>query len=279
MQSTIKNKLFSFIFSVLIHATALFIIVLTFDLQGTQVMQADSPDQEIIQGMLVNETIMNQEIKRVVEEREDVRIAEEQARIEVQNRERERLEEFRRYEQQRQDDARIAEENERSRLQQIQREEAQQVERVQRQRQAELDRQKIVEEARMQAAMQERERLFEEARANAEARALQQRQALENQRRLSEIEQERNAWMRLIQLRIRQVWRSPGAVDDVLCRLLVTLIPSGEVVGVTVQECNASDQIILSVERAVRQASPLPLPHISSVFERQIELDFIIEKQ
>ena len=65
-----------------------------------------------------------------------------------------------------------------------------------------------------------------------------------------------------------------------LCRLLVTLIPSGEVVGVTVQECNASDQIILSVERAVRRASPLPLPRITSVFERRLELDFIIiEKQ
>jgi colicin import membrane protein len=279
MQVAIRNKISPFIFSVFIHAGALLIIILTFDLQGTQVIQLDNPDQEIIQGMLINETIMNQEIQRVLDEREDTRMAEERVRTDIQNRDRERQAEVLRQEQQRQDEARIADENERNRLQQIQREEAQRIEQEQRQRRAELDRQKMAEEARMRAAMQERERLVEEARANTEARALQQRQALEDQRRLSEIEQERNAWVRLIQARIRQAWISPGATDYVLCRLLVTLIPSGEVVGVTVQECNASDQIILSVERAVRRASPLPLPRITSVFERRLELDFIIEKQ
>jgi colicin import membrane protein len=272
MQVAIRNKISPFIFSVFIHAGALLIIILTFDLQGTQVIQLDNPDQEIIQGMLINETIMNQEIQRVLDEREDTRMAEERVRTDIQNRDRERQAEVLRQEQQRQDEARIADENERNRLQQIQREEAQRIEQEQRQRRAELDRQKMAEEARMRAAMQERERLVEEARANTEARALQQRQALEDQ-------QERNAWVRLIQARIRQAWISPGATDYVLCRLLVTLIPSGEVVGVTVQECNASDQIILSVERAVRRASPLPLPRITSVFERRLELDFIIEKQ
>ena len=95
---------------------------------------------------------------------------------------------------------------------------------------------------------------------------------------MREIDQERNFYIRLIEARITQAWIWAGTVSDVRCRLLVTQIPSGDVVAVEVLECNASDAVIRSIEAAVNRASPLPQPRVSGVFDRLLELDFIIEQ-
>jgi len=273
-----KGSAFSFIYSLAVHLAALLIITLTFELRGTQATPLFNDSQEIIQGVLIDEGLLNQERQRIADRVEQAREAEEALRIESQRIESERVERARQQEEMRVEASRIAQEQESLRVDQVRNEERRRQEQAQRQREAEVERQRLAEQARLRARDVERTRLAEVARNNTESRAAERRAELENQRRLREIDQERNFYIRLIEARITQAWIRPGTVSDVRCRLLVTQIPSGDVVDVEVLECNASDAVIRSIEAAVNRASPLPQPRVSGVFDRLLELDFIIEQ-
>ena len=277
--SVIRIK--SLTYAVLIHVFSLLVVTLTFNVSSSETPFLFNPEEEIIQGLLINETDLNAERERIAYEREQVRL--EQERIEAERIATERrLEAERIAEQQRIESERLAEIERQERIQRETIERAQLQERQQReadarQRAAEAERIRLAEEARARAAEEERIRQAEQARQEAEARALAQRESLENQRRLSQIEQEKAYWVRLIQARIEQAWVAPGNTSNVRCRLLVTQIPSGDVVDVRMIECNGNDTLLRSVESAVYRASPLPQPRIPGVFERLLELDFIIE--
>ncbi len=54
----------------------------------------------------------------------------------------------------------------------------------------------------------------------------------------------------------------------------VTQIPGGEVVGVRLGECNGDDVVVRSIEAAVYQSSPRPLPPDPELFERNLRFTF-----
>jgi colicin import membrane protein len=162
---------------------------------------------------------------------------------------------------------------------QRQREEAE----AERQRQAELERQR-------QEAEAERQRVAEEERRRREAEAERQRQAeleaqldVELQREAERLAAARGGaldeYQTLLRNRIEQNWiRPPSARPGIDCTVHVTQIPSGEVINARVASCNGDEAVVRSIEAAVLRASPLPLPSVPSLFERNLIIDFVPEE-
>ncbi|HAH79874.1 MAG TPA: cell envelope integrity protein TolA, partial [Gammaproteobacteria bacterium] len=68
---------------------------------------------------------------------------------------------------------------------------------------------------------------------------------------------------------VRQNWsRPPSARNGMSARLLVELIPTGEVISVAVVEGSGNAAFDQAAEQAVRQARRFPVPDNNSQFER-----------
>lgn len=143
---------------------------------------------------------------------------------------------------------------------------------------AEEAKRKAEEEAKRAAEAERRRKEAEQtAREQAELEADLQRQLAAEQARMdarrSGLEDE---YIRLITNRIEQNWiRPPGAQSGLDCLVKVTQIPSGEVVNVTVGQCNGDEAVVRSIEAAVLKASPLPLPPVQALFERNLNIRFV----
>jgi colicin import membrane protein len=117
------------------------------------------------------------------------------------------------------------------------------------------------EKAEFERAVFEEERRVEEARKQAEHTARLQTQ--------------RSQYVATIAQKVNNNWLRPaGNVDGLSCDVIVTQTMSGDVIDVRLQECANDVAFQRSVERAVRKASPLPLPPDPEVFDREIFFTF-----
>lgn len=196
---------------------------------------------------------------------------EEQKRLEDARIEAERLERIR---QQDAEQQRLAAEAERKRKAEEERQRRAEEERQRQAREVELERQRLEAEQKRQEEIErqraENERLRQEAEAarqaeiNAESRRLEAMQATALQ-----------AYMFAIQQRIQQRWVRPAsATANLECVVNIRQLPGGEVVDVSLGQCNGDSTVQRSILNAVRQASPLPTPRDPSVFDRNIRLIF-----
>jgi len=137
----------------------------------------------------------------------------------------------------------------------------------------------------------ERERVERErvARENAE-RERRQREEAERRRREAELAEQlaseerrdavrgsalANQYKAQIEAKIMQNWRKPpSARPGLVCEVRVTQVPGGSVAGVQITRCNGDEAVRLSVEDAVRRASPLPAPPDPALFERELIVTF-----
>lgn len=79
-----------------------------------------------------------------------------------------------------------------------------------------------------------------------------------------------------IQRKVKENWvKPPGVSGDIGCDIVVTQIPSGDVVDVHVKRCTVGGDLLRrSVEAAVLKSSPLPGAPDPAVFDRTINLFF-----
>jgi colicin import membrane protein len=78
-----------------------------------------------------------------------------------------------------------------------------------------------------------------------------------------------------ITARVERAWKRPAsAKEGIRCVINVTQLPSGEVTGVRIDECNGDAAVRQSIEIAVYNASPLPKPPDPSLFDRHLKLVF-----
>lgn len=160
----------------------------------------------------------------------------------------------------------------------------------------EAERRKKEEQARLAALKKEEEELErrrreEEKKKEEQARlaALKKEEEELEQRRRMEMEaaeRERKArsvvdeYVVFIQQKVNRNWLRPGNIQEGLsCEVLVRLIPGGEVVSVQITQSSGDPVFDRSVERAVRKASPLPLPDDASLFPYFKELKFIFKPE
>ena len=96
--------------------------------------------------------------------------------------------------------------------------------------------------------------------------------ALLNEERLWEAKTEREkvlAYVANIQDRIVRKWsRPPSARNGMSCLLRVALLPTGEVLQVSVEETSGNEAFDNSAVRAVFRASNLPVPEDNFLFEK-----------
>jgi colicin import membrane protein len=137
--------------------------------------------------------------------------------------------------------------------------------------------QKRKEDAEQKRAVDERRRIeAEEKRRQAEMQANLHRELEAEEHRLAAISSGKLAeYLAMIGDRVERNWVQPlSANPDVECVVHVTQIPGGEVVNVRVGRCNGDTAVVRSIEAAVFNASPLPLPPDPSLFDRILIFTF-----
>ena len=87
----------------------------------------------------------------------------------------------------------------------------------------------------------------------------------------------------MIEAEVRKHWQiPPGAKAGMECELRVRLLPSGEVIRVELVKSSGNSVFDKSVQIAVRQASPLPVPKVETgLFDvfRDLRFPFKLEKK
>jgi len=163
--------------------------------------------------------------------------------------------------------------NEQKRVEEKRLEEQQRLDQL---RKDEVDRAKKKQEQKRKAEI-ERQRLESE-------RALQEQLAAEQ--RLLEAESARQAqgvvdkYREIIKQKITRNWLRPAASKKGLaCKVLVRLIPGGEVIEVRITSSSGDASFDRSVETAVLKASPLPLPPDPLLFEAFRELKLLFNPE
>ena len=117
------------------------------------------------------------------------------------------------------------------------------------------------EKAEFERALLEEERREEEARVQA-ARAARLQTQLQQ-------------YMMQIDQAVENNWLRPAtSSEEQSCEVIVTQTMSGDVIDVQLQSCTSDNAFQRSVERAVRKASPLPLPPDPELFDRKIQFTF-----
>ena len=166
-------------------------------------------------------------------------------------------------------------------------------------RQRELEAQNAAEQKKLEAERLERERL-EKERVDAEAAKKQAEELARQERlaRLSELaqssleqaiaEESQNlaagseeavvrSFHAVIYDQVRRNWsRPPSSRTGMQARLLVELIPTGEVVTVTVVDGSGNGAFDRSAENAVRQAGRFDVPEDNALFEKHFRRFYLL---
>jgi hypothetical protein len=134
----------------------------------------------------------------------------------------------------------------------------------------------------------ERKRQVEIGRQREENKRL--RRELEDVAQADEIAAEENRFSALdagalaiyvaqIKQKIERNWSAPASARaEVKCSARVRQVPGGEVVGVTILNCNGDDAVKRSLEAAIYRSSPLPEPSDPNLFDRNILLNLSIRQ-
>ncbi len=142
-----------------------------------------------------------------------------------------------------------------------------------RRREEEEERQRIEAERQLAESLEAEER---ERRVAAEAEERERKEAARKARALTAAEK----YKLLIRQKVSRNWaRPPGAQRGLQCTVRVRLVPSGDVLQVTVAKTSGDEQFDRSVENAVYKASPLPLPGDRDLFEYFREIEFIFNPE
>lgn len=146
--------------------------------------------------------------------------------------------------------------------------------------QAERDRQKKAQDQqKAEAARKEQERLQRLARLSELAESsMQQAMALEGEQLQSGSEERVvQSFHAAIYDLVRRNWsRPPSARTGMSVRVRVELIPTGEVVAVTVVDSSGNEAFDRSAEHAVRRAGRFEVPEDNSLFEAHFRRFYIL---
>jgi colicin import membrane protein len=134
---------------------------------------------------------------------------------------------------------------------------------------------KAEKEAQAKAAAEKKRAAQEQRDREAREADLRDKLAEEETRTSAGFQSLKASYVRAIQAHVEQRWyEPPGVAAGLSCTIYVTQIPGGEVVGMRFGPCNGGAAVRQSIETAVRNASPLPLPPEPALFEREVELVF-----
>ncbi|WP_221798341.1 cell envelope integrity protein TolA [Oceanobacter mangrovi] len=130
---------------------------------------------------------------------------------------------------------------------------------------AEADRK--AQEADLQRQLAEEQAMLERLTAEQAERELQQRQQQEEQ--AAKDQEAISSFESQIMAKVSRAWMyPPGVAPDMEVSVRVNLVPTGEVISVSVIKSSGNTALDRSVEQAVMKASPLPVPQDVRIFEK-----------
>ena len=267
-------------FRALILAIAVHVVVVAIAVVAFRWPSEPSPGADIVKAVVVDDTeeLKKQEAKRkkaaAKKKAEAKRKREEQKRKAEAEHKRKDAEKKRLAEQKAKEEAARKRKEEEQRMAEEQRlEEERRLLEEERRREEEEERQRQDAERQLAESLEAEER---ERRKAAEAEEREREEAARKARALTAAEK----YKLLIRQKVSRNWaRPPGAQTGLQCTVRVRLVPSGDVLQVTVVKTSGDERFDRSVENAVYKASPLPLPEERDLFEyfREIEFIFIPE--
>ena len=264
--------------SVALHLLAAALLVFSFDFSSRNLFKP-APVVNIVQTVAIDEKQVQQEVER------------------LQKIDRDKAEAARKKEQELQrklaDLQRQAKATEKKRVEEEKRlaEVAQKKEQEARQRQAEqeklaelkkqadaLEQKKRAEEARRKKEAEAKKRA-EEERKQKEAEAVLKNMLAEEQkaREAAQAKADMNIiaqYSARIQAAIQQRYNITGLDTGLSAQLLIRMVPGGEVVSVQIEKSSGNEVFDRRAEAAVYEASPLPVPAETRLFEQLREIRF-----
>ena len=267
-------------FRALILAIAVHLVVVAIAVVAFRWPSEPSPGADIVKAVAVDDTekLKKQEAKRkkaaAKKKAEAKRKREEQKRKAEAEHKRKDAEKKRLAEQKAKEEAARKRKEEEQRMAEEQRlEEERRLLEEERRREEEEERQRQDAERQLAESLEAEER---ERRKAAEAEEREREEAVRKARALTAAEK----YKLLIRQKVSRNWaRPPGAQTGLQCTVRVRLVPSGDVLQVTVVKTSGDERFDRSVENAVYKASPLPLPEERDLFEYFREIEFIFNPE
>lgn len=140
-------------------------------------------------------------------------------------------------------------------------------------------------DAEKKRKIEEARKLEEERKRRADEKAEFERALVEEERReeaakqlaerTARLQTQRQQYIMQIAQKVENNWLRPATnIAGQSCDVIVMQTMMGDVIDVKLQSCSSDNAFQRSVERAVRKASPLPLPPNPDVFDREINFTF-----
>lgn len=271
----------SVILALILHAVVLALLLISF--QRTPELRTAKP-VSIVNAVTVDKARVEEEVKRLQQEEEKKRSTEKrrveelEKKLAAEQKKAEEIKQRRLDEEQRLLEAKKQKEEELKKQAEAKKKvaELEEQRKLEEQKKAEAEAEKIrLEEEKKQKEeeqkkKEEERRRAEEERKRAEAEKAMQKQLAEEERQAQEAADRRAAadLGSAIHDKIAQYFNLTGLPPGLSCKLRVNLLPSGDVVGVSIQESSGNDIFDGRAVTAVQKASPLPVPQDAGTFER-----------
>ena len=132
---------------------------------------------------------------------------------------------------------------------------------------------------KLEKQRQEKQALLEKEERQRQEKIAAKKRAEEKKKRMHYEQSEVSKYKGLIRSQITRNWIFPASYQKGMkCKILVRLIPSGDVVSVRIIQSSGNSAFDRSVEMAVNKASPLPVPESSSgLFDHFREVEFVFD--
>jgi colicin import membrane protein len=271
MLSFIKSHPRAFTLAVIVHIV--FALMMGMSLHFTDLTYTPKPQVSVVEAVAVDEKQVAKELKRIksAEQSKQRKLQQEIDRARAQRKKEERrLAALKRKQQQEHaaEQKRLAKiKAQKQKLEQERRAEEQRLKKTQSQR------------AEQEKALEQLDKTRKEEELKRKLAEEQQRIANQSKERQSTIDRYRS----MIEAEVRKHWQiPPTARAGMGCELRVRLLPSGEVIRVEVVKGSGNSVFDKSVQKAVRDASPLPVPKVETgLFEvfRDLRFPFKLEKK
>ena len=264
---TIKQQPSTLIWAIVIHVFAFVAIGVSFKSSETSITEMKK--EKVIEAVAVDEKKINEEINKLKKaekrkKREEKRLQDKVRKTKQERKKEEkRLQALRKKQKEEERKNKIKSEQEKKRLAELEKKRKEQ----------EL-KQKDTEE---KLARLEKERQAKQAQLEKEEKERQEKEA---QKKRAVYEQSEVAkYKGLIRNEITRNWIFPVSYQKGMkCKILVRLIPSGDVVSFSIIQSSGNSAFDRSVEMAVQKASPLPVPKSNTgLFEHFREVEFVFD--
>lgn len=271
---TIKKNPNVLVWAFIVHILAFSAIIISF--KSSEPRMSEVKKERVIEAVAIDESKIEEEIKKLKKaekrkKRDQKRLQNKADKAKKDRRKEEKK--LRALKKKQKEQARI---NKKKRIQENKRIAALEKKRKEQERQQRKTQEKLnkLEQQRKEKQAQ----LEKEERQRIAAIAAKKRAAVQKQRAIYE-QTEVSKYKGLIREKITRNWVFPASYQKGMkCKILVRLIPSGDVVSVQITQSSGNSAFDRSVEMAVNKASPLPVPDSSTgLFKYFREVEFVFD--